>query len=166
VPWTRTDAPRYGRMRRNSSIGSSPIGRSKQPIRPLTRLEAGLKGNLDPIHSKRQTDVLLRLGEAPESAERDGRACGTVWLTSRNSAKIRPNHTGKSALDGVACVIYSTDERGGRMWRGSCENSGRSAMVISPQRWERAKHALGDTSMGLKGFGLSVEDDPRSFHDR
>jgi hypothetical protein len=33
------------------------------------------------------------------------------------------------------------------MWRGSCENSGRSAMVISPG----AEHALGDTAMGPRG---------------
>jgi hypothetical protein len=59
------------------------------------------------------------------------------WLKSDNSAKIRPNHTRKSALDGAACVISLTDERGRSMWRGSCENSGRSAMVISPHEEER-----------------------------
>jgi hypothetical protein len=46
---------------------------SEQPIRPLTRLEAGL--NLDPIYSKRQTDVLLRLGrrrKAPDATDERG----------------------------------------------------------------------------------------------
>jgi hypothetical protein len=57
----------------------------------------------------------------------------TYRLLSHNSAKMRPNHMGKAPA-WAAGVILSTDEREeGQMWRGSCENSGRSATEISPQ---------------------------------
>jgi hypothetical protein len=121
-----------GRMRR-STDGSAVTARSgfvtdrRAEFRPLTRFEADLKQS-GPNILQRQTDVLLRLGEAPKgSAERDGCARGTVWLTSRNSVKIRPNHMGEAVPDERLC-----DTLDGCARRVEC-----GAAAVRKQREER-----------------------------